>query len=138
MEEGRTLTICNSSDAIVARAKVRELARARGLDLAGQARISLAMYSLANALKIGYEFPGQVVVDRLVEGKRIGMTVACITAGATKVDPASEVLESVRWMVDDLIVETLPSGAVKVTLVQWTTPKRHRVSSGQERSYKII
>ena len=60
MGEAHTLTIRNSSDAIIARAEVRKLAQKRGLDLAGQARISLATYSLANALGIGNKHPGQV------------------------------------------------------------------------------
>jgi hypothetical protein len=138
MDEGYTLTICNSSDAIAARAKVRELARVKGLDLAGQARISLATYSLANAMKIGYEYSGQVVIDRLAKGKRIGIRVACTTAKAIEIDPALEVFESVRWMVDELIVEALPSSAVKVTLIQWITPQVGSVLDKRDRPFQII
>jgi anti-sigma regulatory factor (Ser/Thr protein kinase) len=138
MCEGHTLTICNSSDAIIARARVRELAREGGLDLAEQARISLATYSLANTLRMGYECSGQVVVDRLAEGKRVGMRVACITAEAAEDRLASEAFGGVRQMVDELTIETLPSNAVRVTLIQWEAPRRSGIFSDQKRPFGII
>lgn len=138
MEEACTLTIRNSSDTIIVRARVRELARQRGLDLTAQARISLAVYSLAAALRIGSEHAGQVVVDRLGEGKQVGIRVACIVADAAKVDPTPDALGDVGWMVDELAIETLPSSAVKITLVQWTTPRRSGIFSGRERPFEII
>ena len=138
MSEERTLTIRNSSDAIIARAEVRKLAQRRGLDLAGQARISLATYSLASALGIGIRYSGQVIIDLLAKGERIGVSVACITPEDVEVDFAPEAFSDVRWMVDELIVETLPSRAVKVTLIQWTIPRVSKVFRDRERPYRII
>lgn len=138
MEEACTLTIRSSSDTIILRARVRELARQRGLDLTSQARISLAVYSLATVLRMGSEHAGQVVVDRLSEGKQVGIRVACIVADAAEVDPTPNVLGDVGWMVDELAIETLPSNAVKVTLVQWTTPRSSGIFSGRERPFSVI
>jgi hypothetical protein len=137
MEDILTLPIRNSVDMIAARARVREAARQKGLDLTGQARISLAVYSLATALRMGGERPGRVVVDRLDDGRRVGMRVACIVAEAVEVDSSPSAFGDVRSLVDDLIVETSPPGAVKVILVQWSAPRGSGVFN-RERPFAII
>jgi hypothetical protein len=136
MGEERTLTIRNSSDAIIARAEVRKLAQKQGLDLAGQARISLATYSLANTLGMKIRFPVQVIINLLVKGERAGMSVACVTPENVEVGSVPEAFGDVKWMVDELSVETLPYSAMKVTLIQWTMPRVNEVF--RSRPYRII
>jgi hypothetical protein len=138
MGEECTLTIHNSSDAIIARAEVRKLAQRQGLDLAGQARISLATYSLANALGMRTRYPVQVIIDLLAKRGRAGVSVACVTPENVEAGPTPETFSDVRWMVDELIVETLPSSAVKVTLIQWTMPGVNEVFKERERPFRII
>jgi hypothetical protein len=137
MENILTLPIRNSVDMIAARARVREAARQKGLDLTDQARISLAVYSLATVLRMGGERPGRVVVDCLDDGKRVGMRVACIATEAARIDSSPSALGDVGSLVDELIVEALPPGVVKVTLVQWSAQRGSGVFD-RERPFAII
>lgn len=118
MSEKITIPIRNAFDAITARAKVREFARAEGLDVTGQARISLAAYSLANA-KSGCGNQGQLILRGLKENERIGIEVICVIPDATNHQFPAEIFENVRWLVDEFSTETLPSNEMQIALVQW-------------------
>jgi len=122
MNDRVTIRIRSAFDAITARAKVREFAREEGLDITGQARISLAAYSLANASELGSGSRGQLIVKGLRKGKRVGVEVVCVIPNAINHRFAPETLENVRWLVDEFAVETLPSDEMQVALVQWATP----------------
>lgn len=119
-----TLTISGAFDAITARMRVRELARTRGLNITDQARISLAAYSLATALELGNKYPGRIVIDFLDSDSRTGLRVSCITDEATSGDLDSKSLSNAKWLVDELDVETLPSGQVQATVIQWSATRR--------------
>ena len=138
MEEGYTLQINNSSDAIVARAKIRQSARERGLDVTEQSRISLALYSLTGVLRMGNEHPGQVFVHLLKKDKRDGLSVACITSETAEVNPVPEMFGAIKWMVDELTIEVLPSSAVKITLIQWVTSAGNNLAGNRDRPFKVI
>jgi hypothetical protein len=106
-------------DIITARMKVRKLARAVGLATVDQACISLATSSLAQALGLGEEHPGQIVMDCLNGEECTGVRVVCKKADAATSDLSPRAFEEMRWMVDELTVETLPPNDVQVTLVKW-------------------
>lgn len=119
-----TLTISGAFDAITARMKVRELARTKGLNITDQARISLAAYSLATALELGNKYPGHIVIDFLDSDDRDGLRVSCITDEAAGGDFDPQALSNAKWLVDNLDIETLPSGQVKATIIQWSATRR--------------
>jgi hypothetical protein len=119
-----TLPISGAFDAISARMKVRELARTRGLNITDQARISLAAYSLATALELGNKYPGRIIIDFLDSDNHTGLRVSCITDEATGKGFDPKALSNAKWLVDDLVIETLPSGQVQATVTQWSATRR--------------
>jgi hypothetical protein len=127
MNESVTISIRNAFDTITARARVREFARQQGLDITGQARISLAAYSLANAAELGSTSQGQLVVKVLRKDERAGVEVVCVIPDAVNHHFASETFENAKWLVDEFTVETLPSNRVQVALVQWSLPPKGRL-----------
>ena len=84
MNESVTISIRSAFDAIIARAKVREFARETGLDVTGQARISLAAYSLANTTKLRSISQCQLSIQVLQKGKRAGIFIS--VEGSTRQD----------------------------------------------------
>lgn len=114
-----TMKVQTDFDIIAARMKVRKLARAMGLTTVDQACISLATSSLAQALDLGEAHQGQIDMDGLGQGERAGVRVVCTKADATARDHSPTAFDDMRWMVDELIVETLPPNDVQVTLVKW-------------------
>jgi hypothetical protein len=127
MNESVTISIHNAFDTITARAKVREFAREQGLDITGQARISLAAYSLANAAELGSTSQGQLIIKVLQKDKRAGVEVLCILPDAAGNYFASETFENAKWLVDEFTVENLPSNEVRVALIQWSSSPKGRV-----------
>jgi hypothetical protein len=118
MSEKITIPIRNAFDAITARAKVREFAREGGLDVTGQARISLAAYSLANA-KSGCGNLGHLILRGLKDDERIGIEVICVIPDATNSQFPAETFKNIRWLVDEFTTETLPSNEMQIALIQW-------------------
>jgi hypothetical protein len=105
---------------MTARAKVRDLARRKGLGLTDQARISLATSSIADVMGLGTHRRGRIVIDSVEESDRVGIRVVCATAKEARSALDSAQVDVHRLMVDDLVVETLPSGDVEAVLIQWS------------------
>jgi hypothetical protein len=126
MSETITISIRNAFDAITARARVREFARMEGLDVTGQARISLAAYSLTNA-KSGGGNQGHLILRGLKDAKRIGIEVICVIPDATNHQFPAETFKNIRWLVDEFTAETLPSNEMQVALVQWAPLPERRL-----------
>lgn len=125
MNERVTIPIHSALDAITARAKVREFARETGLDITGQARISLAAYSLANT-KLRSASQGQIVVQVLKKGKRAGIEVVCVISNVADDYLTSDTFGNVKWLVDEFAIETLPSNEIQIILTQWSLPPKGR------------
>jgi hypothetical protein len=121
MSKSQTITIKNSFDIILARMRVRQWARTTGLGIQDQACIALATSSLAHALKLGEASEGCIDIYCSDEGERAGVRVVCTLANHAKTDFVSEAFSDTRWMVDDLIIETLPSNELEITLIKWAT-----------------
>jgi hypothetical protein len=96
------------------------MARKKGLDITDQARISLATSSIADVMGLGTHRRGQIVVDSVEETERIGIRVICTAAKEARRDLTPSQVDVHRLMVDDLVVETLPSGDVEAILIQWS------------------
>ncbi len=118
MSHTRTVTVANESDIVLLRMLVRNLARATGLGLADQARISLAASAAAKAIGLGVTHSGQVTLGDCNCDGRAGVRVVC-TRKNGKMDDTPVVFGDTRWMVNELTFETLPSKEVQVTLVKW-------------------
>lgn len=119
MNGTQIIEVASQSDIILARMRVRELARAQGLGMTDQARISLAASSLAKAMGLDDVHRGQMIVDRLTRDGSTGLRVACKLGDVTLDDFPPGRFSDVRWMVDELTIEALPSNEVQVTLVKW-------------------
>ena len=119
MNEYKNIVINEDFDIVAARMQVRDLARATGFNLVGQACIALAASSSARVLGLGDTQPGQITVDCLQTGDRIGVRVVCQKHQATVSAPTPEAFRDTRRMVDELTIETLPPNEVQVTLVKW-------------------
>jgi len=118
MSHTKTMSVANESDIVLLRMQVRDLARAIGMTLADQARISLAASAVAKAIGLGTTHRGQVTLSDCSRDGRTGVRVVC-TSKNGKTDHTPGALGDARWMVDELTFETLPSKEVQVTLVKW-------------------
>ena len=121
MDESQTISVETEFDVFMARMQVRKLARAIGFDITTQARVALATSSLARALRLGETHQGQVIIDCLGDEQRSGMRIACRAIKGTDFEVGSRAFTDVRWLVDELTVEELPSNDLRVTLVKWVT-----------------
>jgi hypothetical protein len=120
MNDMCTITTTGVHDILAARAKVRDMARKKGLGVTDQARISLATSSIADVMGLGTHRRGQIVVDSVEETERIGIRVICTTAKEARSALTPSQVDVHKLMVDDLVVETLPSGDVEAILIQWS------------------
>lgn len=111
-------------DIMAARARVRELARQKGLGLTDQARISLATSSLADVLGLGTQRRGQIAINSVEGENRAGIRVVCTAAKDARRALTPTQIDVHQLLVDELTIETLPSEDVQVTLIQWSTSRR--------------
>ncbi len=115
----QTVAVQTEFDICTARMQVRALARAVGFDLTNQARVAQATSSLARALRLGKTQQGQVVIDCLNRGERLGVRVTCTTANNVDFKAGTRAFNGVRWLVDELAVEELTPDNIKVTLLRY-------------------
>lgn len=121
MNEHRTMTIRQDTDVIVARSRVRDLARRVGLRVIDQARISLATSCLARALGLGLDRQGQIAMGCLTKDGRVGVQVVCSTMDDLHGDVSRSALDDARRMVDELILVEMAASDVQVILIKWAT-----------------
>ena len=132
MNKVQTIQVSTAHDIIVARLRVREMARAQGFSMMDQARISLAASSLANAMGLSQANRGRIVIECLNNERGTGIRVVCVKTCPTGGDPPPVQLGDTRWMVDEFNIERLPSNGVRVTIVKWGSRKNSNdVYNGQ-------
>ncbi len=119
MNESQKIEIQTEFDVFMARMQVRKLARAVGFDITNQARIALATSSLARALRLGETYQGHVDIDCLEDDHRSGMRVACTAVQVNDFEVSARSFTDVKWLVDDLTIEELPTNDLQVTVVKW-------------------
>ncbi|MBN1873811.1 MAG: hypothetical protein JXA33_06245 [Anaerolineae bacterium] len=121
--EVTVINVSTEIDIVAARVQLRNLARALGFDTIDQARISLATSSLAHFLDLGSKFSGEIRLvgcnGRDAKGIKVVCLVYCGHAERSADYANSRDLEKVRWMVDELEIEELPSQDVQVALLKW-------------------
>ena len=119
MTQSQTIVVNNESDIVMLRMQVRDLARSVGLNLADQARISLAASSVVKAIGLGITRHGKITMDSCQSEDRVGVRIVCTEENGSDQHSAPPSLGETRWMVDELTLETLPHDRLQVTLVKW-------------------
>lgn len=121
MDNNQPLQLANEFDVITARVHARELARREGFGITDQARISLAISSLAHKLGLGFSHRGQVEMQCQRRDQRVAMRICIIMEDTPDLDPIINNLERLRWMfmVDELEAERY-GGVAKITAVKWS------------------
>jgi hypothetical protein len=128
MNKSQTIPVSTENDVIFARMQTRQLARALGLPIADQARISLAASSLAHTIKLGETCKGYIIISGIQEGKRHGLQIVCrASCTSNESDDLRRALEDARWMlmVDELDVRTsvdsqTEANNIEITAIKWT------------------
>ncbi len=116
----KVIEVKGELDIVAARMEVRKLARKLGFSTDCQARVTMATSSLAHFLDLGGKREGQIQIT-LENGEtsppcvRVTCVVYCTgNRCAVNVD----MLNKLRWMVDDVLIESHSSKDLYVTLVK--------------------
>jgi hypothetical protein len=116
MSKNQTIAIRKDFDVIVARSRVRDLARSIGLGTTDQARISLAASSAARALGLGEACQGAIVIEAENGHERACVRVTCRTDSVQE-GVTVATFSDARFMVDEITVQEGANGT-QVTLVK--------------------
>ncbi len=119
MPEHRTIKIDDDYDMVVARMQTRQAASVLGFNLKDQACISLAAWSLAYSIGMGKTCRGAIVIEPVRSEARTGMRVICTTSKPIIPETLSDAFDKTRWMVDELVVKSLPGRGLEVTVTKW-------------------
>ena len=121
MLDHQTIVVGSEIDIINARMLVRQAARRIGMKLIDQSRISLATSSIADSIGLGVgRSAGQITINCLhanMDGRE-GLQIIC-QFKPTGLDSVNPSLSSVRWMVDECDMRSLPNNETEVSLVKW-------------------
>lgn len=112
------MTVRSLFDAIQARKQVRELARSMGFDLAEQASVSLAAWSLLGHLGVGATCQGELVVNSITNGSNKGISIIC-TAGKNANSSLSDIHLKMHLIVDELKINAENVNQINVSFVKW-------------------
>jgi serine/threonine-protein kinase RsbT len=116
-----TIEILSEFDIVTARMRVRDAARAIGFGIVDQARMSVAISSLAHILELSSTHPGCITVEQANHGFLPGLRVVCTTADREIVDLSPAVIQDLEWLVDDWTIERLPSNGIQAIVIKWLT-----------------
>jgi hypothetical protein len=112
-------------DIITARMQVRETARSIGMDLADQARLSLATSSLLEGLGLGINSDSSSVsIESLSEGQNKGLRVICTFHDSIEHRPVKMATGNVDWMVDTIDIRNLTDDQVEISMTKWVMRKQ--------------
>lgn len=112
-------------DIITTRRLVREKARAVGMDLADQARLSLATSSLLEGLGLGINSDSSSVsIESLSEGQNKGLRVICTFYDSIEHRPVKMATGNVDWMVDTITIRNLKDDQVEISMTKWVMRKK--------------
>lgn len=124
MIESQQFSVCSEVDVINARRLTRQLAKDSGLQIVDQARISLAVSSMAHLLSMGEQHPGVIRIRSISVDQRVGVEVAWMTSLGSEYQSIMQALHetALEMMVDQMTIEALPEGAVTITAIKWAGP----------------
>ena len=106
---------------INARLQTRQMAKDAGLQIHDQARISLAVSSLAHVVRLGETHHGQIIINRISEDGRSGVQVVWMLAPGQDCSEVVQALDTTAWslMVDDVDVEAANGDGICIKAVKW-------------------
>jgi hypothetical protein len=122
MGESRCISIKNEADIIDARMQTRQIAKDAGLSTMDQARISLAVSSLARIMQLGDLYSGQITLNRTDELERSGVEVVW----EIKTDCDAETIlqnlnnSTLYMMVHDLDAKISEPSGICIRAMIWT------------------
>lgn len=124
MSESRWISVYNEVDVINARMQTRQMAKEAGLPIMDQARISLAVSSVAHVIRLGEACPGQIVINRITEDGRSGVQVVWMIKPSEDYQDLLRALDdsSLQLMVDKMDVQSSPAMGLCITAVKWSAP----------------
>lgn len=122
MSESRSISISNETDIINARQQTRQMAKDAGLPIIDQARISLAVSSIAHLVGLGNEFPGKIVLNRILENQRSGVQVVwMMDHHPENAIQVNEVKGShISMMVDEINIQDSQEAGTTITAMIWS------------------
>jgi len=82
----RRVSINNDLDVVAARAEGRKLAQEMGFDIIDQARIATVISELARNVVL-HALCGQVLMEKIKDGERVGIQIVCEDQGPGIGDP---------------------------------------------------
>lgn len=122
MSESRSISILNETDIINARQQTRQMAKDAGLPIIDQARISLAVSSIAHLIGLGNNFSGKIVLNRILESHRSGVQVIWMMDHHTK--NTVQVFEltgsHISMMVDEINIQDSEESGTNITAMIWS------------------
>ena len=113
-----TIKVGKDFDIILARSRVRDLARDIGMSTTDQARISLATSAAARAIGLGAIRRGEILVERLDGVDQIGIRVVCQVNDSAQDNVAASKLNDAKMMTDELTIERSPTNDILVTMIK--------------------
>jgi serine/threonine-protein kinase RsbT len=114
----QTIKVEKDFDIILARSRVRDLARDVGMSTTDQARISLATSAAARAIGLGARHRGEILVESLDGVNGMGIRVVCHVHDCTQEDLATKKLNDAKMMTDELTIERSATNDVLLTMIK--------------------
>ena len=114
----QTIKVEKDFDIILARSRVRDLARDIGMSTTDQARISLATSAAARAVGLGARHKGEIHVESLDGADGPGVRVVCQVNDSAQQDMATSKLNDAKMMTDELTIERSSTNDILLTMVK--------------------
>ena len=114
----QTIKVQKDFDIILARSRVRDLARDIGMSTTDQARISLATSAAARAIGLGARHKGEILVESIDGTGSIGIRVVCQVNDSAQDDVTTSKLNDARMMTDELTIDRSSSNDILVTMIK--------------------
>lgn len=114
----QTIKVEKDFDIILARSRVRDLARDIGMSTTDQARISLATSAAARAVGLGARHRGEILVESINGVDGMGLRVVCQVSDSAQDELATSKLNDARMMTDELTIERSPTNDILLTMVK--------------------
>ena len=131
MSDVRRVPINNDLDIVAARAEGRKLAQEMGFDMIDQARIATVVSELARNVVL-HALCGQVLMEKIEDGERVGIQIVCEDQGPGIGDPEKVLdvaaprgettnvgLAGTKRLMDDVVIESNDGLGTTVKVRRW-------------------
>ena len=131
MSDVRRVSINSDLDIVAARAEGRKLAQEMGFDIFDQARIATVVSELARNVVL-HALCGQVQMEKIKDGERVGIQIVCEDQGPGIGDPEEILaveepqgelsnvgLAGTKRLMDDVVIESQDGLGTTVKVRRW-------------------